>query len=87
MSCEPYSSSVVKLVRGAYRLVTPMVSRLSSQHFGCHLETDLFGPVLQTLVFLLLLLLLLRPWQVTEGEWIKLAFSTEATLGLSYTIL
>lgn len=49
LSCEPYSSSVVKLIHGAYRLVTPKVSRLSSQHFGCHLETDVFGPMLQTL--------------------------------------
>ena len=50
MSCEPYSSSTVKFVHGAHRLVTPTVSQLSSQHFGCHLQTDVFGPVLQTLV-------------------------------------
>jgi len=58
MSCEPYTSPTVKLVHGAYRLVTPAVSQLSSLHFGCQLQTDVFGPALQSLVLSLLLLLL-----------------------------
>jgi len=50
MSCESYPTSAVKMVHGAYRLITPIVSRLSSLHFGCQLHADVFGPVLHTLV-------------------------------------
>jgi len=56
MSCESYPTSAVKLVHGAYRLVTPVVSQLSSLHFGCQLHTDVFGPALQTLVYRLVVI-------------------------------
>jgi len=65
VSCEPYSSAV-KLVHGAYRLVTPAVSRLSSLHFGCQLHTDAFGPILQTLVLMLLAMPYKYCWQNSD---------------------
>jgi len=68
MSCESYPSSAVKLVHGAHRLVTPVVSRLTSQHFGCRLHSDVFGPMLQTLVIMsstsLTLVSLLLAWHL-----------------------
>ena len=60
LSCESHSSAAVRHVHGAFRLVTPMVSRLSALHFACHLAFDVFGPVLHTQVFTAFLMFWLR---------------------------
>lgn len=49
-TCSVYDKPTVRFVNEAWRLLTPMVSNLSSQHFGCQSDVDDFGPILENVV-------------------------------------